>query len=110
MPDTPGDRRLAGRVDVHERHRVGIVERCAELVVEHLGEQRRARVAVRLEQNVNAAEVERLRRGDGCRDLGRMMGVIIHHGNALRLPHQVEAATDAREIGEHASCLLHVKS
>ena len=88
----------------------GSGDRCADLVGELLGEQRSARGAVRREQNVNASEVERLRRSDGCRDLGRMMGVSVHHGNALRLPHQVEAATNAREIGEHASCLLQVKS
>ena len=38
-----------------------------------------------------------------------MVGVIVHDSDALRLPHQVEATADTREIGEHAGRLLHVE-
>ena len=100
------DGRLAGRVDVGDDEHVGLVEGARELLEERL----RARVAVRLEGDDDAAVEARLRGVERRLDLGGVVAVVVddHHvaGLALasvRLAEHREAALHAAERGDRVA-------
>ena len=90
-------RRLARRVDVEHVDPVGAGEAAAELAVQ----QRRARVAVRLEQHQHPP-AEGARRGQRRRHLGGVVAVVVHHPHAARLAARLEAPAHAGEVLERA--------
>ena len=92
-PVDPVDRLLPRAVDVRHAHGVGGGERRAELV----GEMARPGVQMRLEENEHAAACSLSRRGDGCRNLRRMVRVVVDDGDAALLADDLEAATRAAE-------------
>ncbi len=77
---TPGNRRLAGRIDVGEHDDVGQRERGAE-VVEQIA---RARVPVRLEHGDEPRRAPVARRAQHRRNLRRMMAVVVDDRHAAR--------------------------
>ena len=88
-----GDRILAGGVDVGQHDVIGAGQRRTERV----HQRRRPRVAVRLERDDDAA-VERARRREHRRDLGRVMAVVVDDQNAVRLAAHLEAPLGAAEL------------
>ena len=89
------DRRLAGGIDVEHPGVVRVLEGDSEL----LRQRRRAGEAVRLEQHEHAA-AHAARRGQRGQDLGRMVPVVVHHADAVRLAAGLEPAPHAGEVRE----------
>ena len=75
------DRRFAGRIDMRDDDRVGIVEAGAEL----LEQSRQPRVAMRLHDGDHLALGQFARRLQHRRDLDRMVAIIVDNGDAV--PH-----------------------
>ena len=96
------DRLLASAVDVGQDEHVGRIEG-----IEKLAEQiARARVAMRLEEDHQAAaEAFACGRQRGA-NLGRMMAVVAHHHHAAGLAAQLEAAVDAAELAQRLDGLV----
>src|SRR5712672_2048477 len=90
------DGRLAGSVDVGDNQNVGLVERAREFVPEML----RARVAVRLEKHQETIELADARGFQGGADLGRVMAVVVDHGNVVDRAFNVEAPTNAGKFAQ----------
>lgn len=53
---------------------------------------------MRLEEHVHMIEIERFGRLDRGSDLGGMMRIIVHDGDAIRLTHAIETTAHACEI------------
>ena len=87
------DRRFAGRIDIGDDHRVGIVEAGAELLEQRL----QPRVAVRLHHGDDLALGRFARRLQHRRDLDRMMAVVVDDGDAVPFAGAGEAPLDAAE-------------
>src|SRR6185369_16239660 len=66
-----------------------------------------ARVAVRLEQHVDALKAARPRGRQSGADFGGMMSVVIDHGNAALGPAYLKAAVDTAEFGQRLANHLH---
>ncbi len=91
----PGDRLLAGRVDIGQQDVIGAGQRRSERVHQRGG----ARVAMRLKGDHDAPP-ERARRRQHRRDLGRVMAVVVDHEDPVRLAADVEAPLRAAEVLE----------
>ena len=89
-------RRLARRVDVGQQQLVGAGQRGREVGQQVAG----AREAVRLERHHQPPAVEP-RRGDGGRELGRVVAVVVDHQDAADLA--AHARTGGRPPGTAAS-------
>jgi hypothetical protein len=82
---------------------IGDVERVAaeEAGAEAVQQVRGAAVRVRLEEGDETATGEAQTRGSECGpDLGRVMGVVVHHSDAGRFANQLEAAGSAAKLGD----------
>src|SRR5882672_9943912 len=90
------DWRLAGRVNIGNHQNIGLVESAREFVPEML----RAGVAVRLEKHQEAIEFADARGLQGGPDLGRVMAVVVDHGNVVDGALNVEAPTNAGKFGQ----------
>src|SRR6266700_288822 len=90
------DRRLAGRIDLRDDDRIGVVEAGAELLEQRL----QTGIAMRLHHGDDLA-VGRFARGlQHGRDLHRMVAVIVDHRDAVPFPGPSEAPlhpTEARD-------------
>ena len=86
------NRRLARSVDVEHQNRIGI----AECVGEFIQQQLRARVAMRLKDNVDLAEATLPRRSQRGADLRGMMSVVVDHGHAVALIRSIESGGPRR--------------
>ena len=95
-----GDRLLARRIDLGEKHGVGRCERRAEFAREIA----RARIEMRLERGDEPAARKRDARGGERRgDLGRMVRVVVDHRHAARFAESLEPPLRRRRtIGEPA--------
>src|SRR6266436_1747858 len=91
-----GDRRLAGRIDVHHDQHVSQIERRQEL----LPQVQRSRVPVRLEHRHDPAVEPGLGGGQGRPDLGGMMAVVVDHRDAARAAEDLKPALDSGEAGQ----------
>src|SRR5213593_1884307 len=91
-----GDRRLAGRVDVHHDQHVSQIERRQELVPQMLGPG----VAVRLKHRHDPTVEAGLGGGQGRPDLGRVMTVVVDHRDATGTTQDLKSALDSGESGE----------
>src|SRR5579863_8345363 len=90
------DRRLAGRVNVSNQHRVGIVETGAE-ALEQIGQ---AGVAVRLHHGDNLSLGDRASRLEHRRDLDRVMAVIVDDRDPVPLAGLGKAAAYALKVSQ----------
>ena len=77
-------------------HGIGIAERGGEFIEQQL----RARVAVRLKDDVDLAEAALPRRRQRGANLGGMMAVVVDHGDAVGAALELEAAIHAVEVGQ----------
>ena len=93
---------LAGGIDVEDEERVGIGKGGGEFVHQVAG----AGVAVRLKDDMQAAEPALAGRGQGGSDLGGMMTVIVNHADSGSLPAKLEAAIDPAETVEGSANLV----
>src|ERR671923_241597 len=82
------DGRFAGRVNVGQHKKVGLVEGAAKFVPKML----RARVAMRLEEDEEAVELATAGGIEGRTDFGGMMAVIVDDGDVVHHAFDVEAA------------------
>ena len=87
------DRRLRRRVNVDHVDGIGLVKGAREIVHQRL----RPGVAMRLEENMNAAVAARPRGGQSRANLGGMMAVIVDHGDAALSAAHLEPAVHATE-------------
>ena len=93
------DRRFAGRIDVRDDHRVGVVEAGAEL----LEQRRKPRIAMRLHHGDHLA-LGRFARGlEHGGDLHRMVAVVVDDGDAVPGAGAGEAPPHAAETCERAA-------
>jgi len=88
------DGRFAGGIDVEHRHGVGVAKGGGEIAQQQL----RAGVAVRLEDDVNAAEAALPRRCQGGTNFRGMVPVVIDDGDTVDPALELEAAVHAAEI------------
>src|SRR6266850_5044742 len=91
-----GNRRLAGRVDVHHDQHVSQIERRQEL----FSQVQRPGVAVRLKHRHDPTVEPGLGGGQGRADLGRMMTVIVDHRDVTGTTQDLKSALDSREAGQ----------
>src|SRR5581483_3502420 len=87
----PRDGRFAGGVDIQHEHGVCRAEGGAEFLHERLG----AGVAMRLEDNVDAAVTALARGGKSGANFSGVMGVVVNDSDAAHLSLNVEAAVHA---------------
>src|SRR5260370_28012708 len=92
----PRNRRLAGRIDRRDDHRMGVVEAGAE----RLEQRCEPREAVRLHHGDDAAMSGFARGSQYGGDLDRMVRVIVDDGDAVPIAGAGEAAVDAAERGQ----------
>ena len=92
----PGNRSLARRIDIRQNENIGLIERAAEFIPEML----RACIAMRLEKNEQAVELAPAGRLERGANLGRVMAVIVDHGDVVHDPLDVEPAPDAGKMRE----------
>jgi hypothetical protein len=59
----------------------------------------RARVPVRLKDDMDALVAALAGGGQGGANLGGVVAVVVHHGDAARLAALLEAAVDAAKVG-----------
>src|SRR5215467_9193753 len=93
-----GDRRLAGRVDVHHDQHVSQVERREKF----FAQVQSAGVAVRLKHRHDPTVEPGLGGRQGGPDLGRVMPVVVDDRDATGAPQDLKAALDSREAGQRA--------
>src|SRR6266850_1555717 len=91
-----GDRRFAGRVDVHHDQYVSQVEGREELLAQVQGPS----VPVWLEHRHDPTVEPGLGGGQGRPDLGGMMAVVVDHRDAAGAPEDLKAALDTRESSQ----------
>ena len=88
------DRRFRRRVDIEHVHAIGLMKGAREIVHQRL----RARVAVRLEQHVNASKAAGARGRERGANLGGVMAVVVDHGDAALRAAHLKAAVHAAEM------------
>src|SRR5580658_6127996 len=93
---------LACGVNVEDEQRIGVGEGGRE----SFHQVARARVAMRLEDDVNLAKTALPRRGQRGLDLSGMVPVIVDHTHARVAPAQLEAPVNAAELVERRANLL----
>ena len=91
----PGQRRFAGGVHVQHPHAIRVGEGRAEFVRQRLG----SRIAMRLEDRQHAP-AQPARHAQGGADLGRMVGIVVHHADPGRLAAGLEPPRHAMESPE----------
>src|SRR5260370_27265772 len=91
-----GNGRLAGGVDIEHADGVGVRECGAEFVEQVAG----ARVAMRLEDHVDALESALPRRRKGRTNLRGMMAVVVNHADAVHRALELKAPVHAAEFFE----------
>ena len=101
---------LSRRVNVHECDAVGLIEGSAELVVQHLREQGRTGVAMRLEEHMDVLIAKPRSGGDGGGDFSGVMRVVVDDGDAAHFTDQVEATADAGEARKRLGDLGRVEA
>ena len=84
------DGSFAGGIDIEHRDGVGGGEGRSELIEEQL----RAGIAVRLEDDMNAAKTALASGGEGGADLGGMVAVVVDNGDAVHAALELKAAVD----------------
>src|SRR5260370_41022 len=88
------DGRFAGRVDIEQHEDVCLIERAAELVPKVLG----ARVAMRLKEHEQAIELAAARRFERGANFGRVMAVVIDHGDVIDHALDIKPATHPSKL------------
>src|SRR5579863_1809712 len=97
------DRLFAGGINIQHKQRIGVAEGGSEF----FHQVARARVAMRLEYDVNLAEAALLRRRQRGFDLGWMMAIIVDHAHTRSTPAKLEAPVYAAELIERRADRLN---
>src|SRR3954447_11670715 len=85
---------FAGSVDIEHEDRVGIGKGCGKV----LHQVSCARIAVRLENNVDAFESTLAGRSQGSANFCGMVSIVIDHAHARRLATELEPAIDTTKL------------
>src|SRR6266850_758409 len=92
----PWDGRFAGRIDIDQNKDVSLIERAAEFVPKVLS----ACVAMRLKEHEQAIELAAAGRFERSANFGRVMTVVIDHGDVIDYTFDVKAAAYAGKFDE----------
>src|SRR2546421_9032580 len=92
----PWDGRFAGRIDIDQNKDVSLIERAAEFVPKELG----ACVAMRLKEHEQAIELAAAGRFERDANVGRVMTVVIDHGDLIDHALDVKSTAHAGKFEE----------
>jgi hypothetical protein len=97
-----GDRRLASGVYIENGDTIGVAKGCGELVEQQL----RARIAMRLEDDVNAPKATLARCRQSGANLGGMVAIVVDDRHTVGAALELEAAIDTGKVRESCTNLI----